>query len=105
VTARYRSHVEFRPKPGREAEFVAAFHACGMLTRPQEIPGFVVAHLYRDDAAYVVIGEWETRESYAAWRAVAQRGAPADALRALGASIDAVTPGRLLEAVDPPVSG
>jgi len=38
-SARFRSIIEFAVKQGREREFVEAFHAASMLTRPKSIDG------------------------------------------------------------------
>lgn len=98
----YKSIITFDVRPGMESEFEEAFHASGMLTRPKAIPGFHGAELVRaldDPARYAVVGQWETRESYAQWQAVAQSGAPLDALRKLGASLLNPKPGSLYKAV------
>lgn len=101
----YKSIITFDVRSGMEAEFEAAFHAAGMLTRPTAIPGFQGAELVRaidDPARYAVLGQWETRESYAQWQAVAQSGAPRDALQKLAACLLNPQPGRLYKAVTRP---
>ncbi len=94
------SFIEFRVLPGREADFVAAFADCGMLTRPREIDGFVSAELVRDrqdGARFAVVGAWRTAQAYAAWQAVSQSGAPRPALARLAACLAEAPSGRLFD--------
>jgi heme-degrading monooxygenase HmoA len=95
--ARFRSIIEFAVKQGREREFVEAFHAAGMLTRPKSIDGFVEAELMCAGSTFVVIACWHEAEAYAEWQAVSQREAPVDALNALAETIERVRQGRLFE--------
>lgn len=81
-----RSLIRFTVKPGREADFEAAFAACGMLTRPRAIAGFVEAELVRgleDPAEYLVIGRWADQAAYAAWQARSLEGVTAAQRQAL----------------------
>jgi heme-degrading monooxygenase HmoA len=98
----FRSIIEFKVKPGREGDFVAAFRDAGMLTRPAAIDGFVAAELMRaaaDGTDFVVVAIWSKRDAYAAWQAIAQTGAPKEALRRLSDCISSIRDGRLFEAV------
>ncbi|MDF1847973.1 MAG: antibiotic biosynthesis monooxygenase [Parvibaculaceae bacterium] len=99
MKSHYRSFIEFDVKAGAEQSFLHAFLAAGMLTRPESIDGFVDAELVRDGATFAVIGRWETAEAYARWQGVAQKEAPAEALKALSKTIEATRPGRLYELV------
>lgn len=81
-----RSVIRFTVKPGREADFETAFAACGMLTRPRAIAGFVEAELVRgleNRCEYLVIGRWADQAAYAAWQAVSMQGVTAAQRQAL----------------------
>ncbi|WP_374579620.1 antibiotic biosynthesis monooxygenase [Phenylobacterium sp.] len=80
-----RSVIRFRVKPGREADFEAAFGQTGMLTRPRAIDGFLGAELVAAESGgeYLVIGAWRDAEAYRAWQAVSAADAPREAMRAL----------------------
>ena len=81
-----RSVIRFTVKPGQEAEFEAAFAACGMLTRPRAIEGFVEAELVRgleNPAEYLVIGRWADQAAYAAWQACSMEGVTGQQRQAL----------------------
>jgi len=97
-----RSVIRFVSKPGREADFEAAFEASGMLTRPAEIDGFLGAELLRSTEApseYYVIGEWDSPEAYAQWQRSSLRGAdPASAAALLETLVDP-EPGRLFRQI------
>ncbi|WP_374658542.1 antibiotic biosynthesis monooxygenase [Phenylobacterium sp.] len=93
-----RSVIRFQVKPGREADFEAAFAETGMLSRPRQIQGFLGAELVKDlagDGEYLVIGLWSDAEAYRSWQAVSAAGAPREAMgRLLDALVDP-RPGRL----------
>lgn len=94
----YTSIIGFRVHPGREADFAAAFEACGMLIRPREIAGFISGQLLQqqDDATrFTVIALWRTPEAYAEWARRSQVGADEKALRALSDCLADLTPGKL----------
>jgi heme-degrading monooxygenase HmoA len=81
-----RSVIRFTVKLGREAEFEAAFGACGMLTRPRAIAGYLEAELVRgleNPAEYLVIGRWADQAAYAAWQARSLEGVTAEQRQAL----------------------
>ena len=81
-----RSVIRFTVKPGREAEFEAAFAACGMLTRPRAIEGFVEAELVRgleNPGEYLVIGRWADAAAYGAWQARSMEAVTAQQRQAL----------------------
>jgi len=86
VSGAVRSVIRFTVKPGREADFEAAFVACGMLSRPRAIQGFVEAELVRgleNRGEYLVIGRWADEAAYAAWQARSLEGVTAAQRRAL----------------------
>lgn len=67
----YTSLITFRVAPGRSADFEAAFHRTGMLTRPRAVNGFLDAHLHRsldDPDTYIVVGHWDTIDAYRDWQ-------------------------------------
>lgn len=81
-----RSVIRFTVKPGREADFEAAFAACGMLTRPRAVAGFIEAELVRSITApgeYLVIGRWAGHAAYEAWQARSLEGVSPELGRAL----------------------
>jgi heme-degrading monooxygenase HmoA len=86
VTTPVRSVIRFEVKPGREADFEAAFAASGMLTRPSAVDGFMEAELLRAvdrPSEYVVIGSWASVSAYRDWQAISAAGAPREALARL----------------------
>lgn len=94
----FQSLIHFVAKPGMGAAFQSAFRDCGMLSRPREIDGFVSAELRQsttDPDHFVVLGFWQSAESYAAWGAVSRRGAPPEAMARLSATTHSVTKGEL----------
>lgn len=98
TTPIYTSLIAFSTHPGREADFIAAFAECGMLSRPEAIQGFVSAQLLQqsdDPTEFAVVGLWRSPEAYAAWQKVSQSGAPQVALLALASSVARTGPGRL----------
>ena len=103
TTSPFTSLIRFRPKPGRERDFEAAFEATGMSTRPRAIDGFLGARLVRstgEPIEYVVIGEWRTPADYAAWQERSGRDADPDAFRRLLDSLVDPKPGRLYAPVE-----
>ena len=97
-----RSLIRFVPKPGREADFEAAFEAAGMLTRPSAVEGFLGAELLRScetPAEYCVIGEWRSPEAYARWQELSLRGADPKRVAALLDTLVEPAPGRLFVGV------
>lgn len=86
MTGAVRSVIRFTVKPGREADFEAAFAACGMLTRPRPVAGFIQAELVRGVTApgeYLVIGRWADQTAYEAWQARSLEGVSPELGRAL----------------------
>lgn len=99
----FTSLIRFRPKPGRERDFEAAFEATGMSTRPRAIEGFLGARLVRsteEPVEYLVIGEWRTPADYAAWQERSGRDADPDAFRRLLDTLVDPKPGRLFAPVE-----
>lgn len=99
-----RSVIRFQVKPGREADFEAAFAETGMLTRPRELPGFRGAELVRslaDAGEYLVIGVWDDAETYREWQARSAADAPKEALRRLVDTLLDPRPGALYRLVQP----
>ena len=97
----FTSIIEFHVHPGREVDFVRAFHASGMLVRPRAIDGFVGGRLLQDrgnPTRFTVIATWLTPESYAEWGEKSQIGADPQAVRLLGECIAELIPGRLFAA-------
>ena len=97
----YTSIIEFHIHPGREADFVRAFNASGMLVRPRAIKGFVGGQLLQDRgnlSRFTVIATWLTPEAYAEWGTKSQIGADQEALRTLADCIAELIPGRLFAA-------
>lgn len=97
-----RSVIRFTVKPGREADFEAAFAACGMLTRPRAIEGFVEAELVRgleNRGEYLVIGRWADQAAYAAWQARSLEGVTAQQRQALLETLVNPRPGGAYEVV------
>jgi heme-degrading monooxygenase HmoA len=97
VSAAFHSVIRFQVKPGREADFEAAFRDAGMLTRPRAVPGYLGADLVRSADAtgeYLVLGRWTSAEAYAAWQAIAAQDAPREALRRLVDTLVDPAPGR-----------
>lgn len=93
-----RSVIRFQVKPGRAADFEAAFAETGMLSRPRGIDGFRGAELVKDlagDGEYLVIGVWTDAESYRAWQAVSAAQAPREAMGRLLDTLVDPRPGRL----------
>ena len=93
-----RSVIRFQVKPGREAEFEAAFAETGMLSRPRRIEGFLGAELVKDlggAGEYLVIGLWSGAESYRAWQAASTAQAPREAMGRLLDTLVDPRPGRL----------
>ena len=98
----FRSLIRFNVKPGKEAEFEAAFDKAGMLRRPKRIAGFIDAELVRsigDPVEYFVVGRWESEQAYADWQTVSQAEAPPDALATLSDVLTDRMPGRLFAPV------
>lgn len=97
----FTSIIEFRTHSGREADFIRAFNACGMLDRPRAITGFIGGRLLQDrenPMRFTVVATWSTPEAYTEWGAKSQIGANPQALRLLGECIAELTPGRLFKA-------
>lgn len=102
MTAAFHSVIRFQVKPGREAEFEAAFRDAGMLTRPRAVPGYLGADLIRATDGlpeYLVLGRWTSAEAYAAWQAISMKDAPREALRRMVDTLVEPTPGRGFVAV------
>jgi heme-degrading monooxygenase HmoA len=94
----YTSIIHFRVHPGREKDFVTAFHACGMLKRPRDIAGFVSGKLLQqndDPASFSVVAHWRTPKAYAEWGRMARVGVEETALEAFLGCIADVTVGKL----------
>lgn len=75
----YTSVAWFKAKEGRNADFVAAFHAAGMLSRSSVLEGCLDTCLYESadgSNQYFVIGHWDSKESYALWQTMAVPEAP-----------------------------
>lgn len=88
------SLITFRVREGREAAFVAAFDACGMLTRPRAIDGYVSGELIRqceDGRNFAVIAHWTGPQACAAWRRVAR----SEALREFVDCLESTAPGTI----------
>ena len=106
----FRSIIWFRVRPGAEETFEKAFDDAGMLTRPAQIDGFRGAELVRsttERGEYYVVGTWSSPAAYAAWHAVANDGAPPDALATLIDTIAEHRPGQLFTPIstsDPPTN-
>ena len=98
----YTSIIEFRIHPGREADFIHAFDASGMLVRPRAIDGFVGGQLLQErtnPTRFTVIATWRAPEAYVEWGEKSQIGADEQALLMLRDCIAELTPGRLFSAV------
>jgi heme-degrading monooxygenase HmoA len=94
------SLISFKVHPGREADFIEAFIASGMLSRPREIEGFKSASLLRqrdDPTRFAVTARWDAPDAYAAWQDVSESGAPRSALIKLAECIAETAPGQLYE--------
>lgn len=99
-----RSVISFQVKPGREADFEAAFALSGMLTRPLEFAGFQGADLVRavdGSGEYLVIGSWASAEAYRDWQRRSTQGAPEGSFQRLLETLDDPRPGRLFAVVEP----
>lgn len=97
MSAAFHSLIRFQVKPGREADFEAAFQDSGMLTRPRAVPGYLGADLVRaaeGPCEYLVLGRWTSAEAYAAWQAISMADAPREALRRLVETLVDPMPGR-----------
>ena len=60
--------MHYEVKPGKEEEFEKGF--LGVLEVLRTLPGHVESHLYEDVASvgsYVILSQWETKESYDAF--------------------------------------
>ena len=60
--------MHYEVKPGKEEEFEKGFLA--VLEVLKTLPGHVESHLYEDVASvgsYVILSQWQTRESYDAF--------------------------------------
>lgn len=93
-----RSVIRFQVKPGRGADFEAAFAETGMLDRPRQIDGFLGAELVKDlagDGEYLVLGVWAGAEAYRAWQAVSAVQAPREAMGRLLDTLVDPRPGRI----------
>lgn len=94
------SLITFHVAPGRHADFERAFGAAGILTRPRAVPGYLGAELHRgldDPDTYIVIGRWDSVESYREWQ-----DRSLDAGEALAQLLDVLVdprPGQLFEHV------
>ena len=67
----YTSIAWFKAKVGREADFVEAFHAAGMVTRSTALEGCRDITLFGSvdgTNQFFVIGHWDSKESYALWQ-------------------------------------
>lgn len=96
------SLITFTTRPDMEEAFLAAFEACGMLTRPQAIDGFISAELIRQDADgrnFAVIARWSSPDSYSAWQSISTTEAPREALKKLGQALEDMTPGAIWSSV------
>jgi len=94
----YTSIIGCRVHPGREADFMAAFEACGMLRRPRAIAGFVSGQLLQqhdDSTRFTVVALWRTPEAYAEWGRKSQAGVEEESLRSLSDCLAELTPGKL----------
>src|SRR3546814_7810247 len=92
------SLITFTTRPGMEEAFLAAFGACGMLTRPQAIDGFISAELlrqYTDDGSFAVIARWSSPDAYSAWQSISTTEAPRESLKKLGQALEGMTPGAI----------
>jgi heme-degrading monooxygenase HmoA len=97
----YTSVIEFRIHPGREADFVRAFYASGMLDRPHAIDGFGGGRLLQErenPMHFTVIATWRTPQAYAEWGEKSQIGADKQALLMLQECVAELIPGRLFGA-------
>jgi len=94
----FRSLVRFDVKPGKEAEFESAFKACGMLERPRLVQGMIAVQLVQSETItteYLVMGEWDSRESYASWQSQSFKGLDKDLIKRFLASLNNPQPGQL----------
>lgn len=95
-----RSVIRFKVKPGRQADFEAAFADCGMLSRPRAVAGFIEAQLLRGldgSPEYLVIGSWASVEAYRTWQGVSAVDAPKEPLARLVDTLQDPAPGSLFE--------
>ena len=98
----YRSLITFCVKKGDEERFEQAFLAAGMLERPKLVEGFISVELSKScitPGQFIVVGRWQSEESYASWQKVAQTDAPRDALKALGQCLHETPTGELHEVI------
>ena len=87
----YTSIAWFKAKEGRNADFVAAFHDAGMVTRSTALEGCRDITLFESvdgTNQYFVIGHWESKESYALWQEKAVAEAPPEALARMTDAIE-----------------
>jgi heme-degrading monooxygenase HmoA len=71
-----RSIATFQAKPGRGADFEAAYREGRFLERAVTNPGFIRGELLRvidDPDRFVAIAEWVDADAYAAWQAAYDR--------------------------------
>jgi heme-degrading monooxygenase HmoA len=102
-----RSMIRFQVKPGREAEFEAAFRRAGMLTLPRQAPGFVSEELCRsleEASVYVVVARWTSEAAYRAWQQRSRDDTSAETAALLDTVIDLV-PGIAYEILDEAAAG
>lgn len=97
----YTSVIEFRVREGHARDFVAAFHACGMLERPHALDGYLSGELLQqedDPACFIVIAHWRTPDAYAEWGRLSRTGVDPQALAAFAACLVDIKAGRLFRA-------
>jgi heme-degrading monooxygenase HmoA len=97
-TNNFRSLARFDVKPGMEAEFESAFKACGMLERPRLVPGMIAVQLVQSETTtteYLVMGEWDSRESYASWQSQSFKGLDKSLIKRFLATLNDQKPGQL----------
>ena len=79
MSVTYTSIAWFKAKEGRNADFVAAFHDAGMVTRSTALDGCRDITLFESvdgTNQYFVIGHWDSKEWYALWQEKAVPEAP-----------------------------
>lgn len=98
----YVSIARFDVKTGAREAFLQAFEATGMLSRPKSIPGFRWAKLAEsvDGSEFVVLGEWDSQDDYAAWQAISLRALDKSLARTFVATFQDPQPGKLYRTIE-----
>ncbi len=102
MTELYTSIAWFQAKEGRNADFIAAFHDSGMVTRSTALDGCHDITLFASvdgSNQYFVIGHWDSKEWYDIWQQKAVSEAPPEAMARMMDSIERNRLGVLMKEV------